>query len=263
MSESQDEKDKLCIVTWDEVNLMQHVQHDKSSDQIAGLEDWGYKRTYKFADHAIVFLLRNIRSGWILPVHYCFCQSLTRVADLKKCIKKVIEAVEATGFHIVASVCDQASTNKRAVDELIAESNKIRRKNNEPESESKSLCPLACIYVLCAFSFSGRTIKVGHCDIIPLYDPSHIIKGTRNNLLTKLLEMNIGSKGPRKFAYWSVVEKAFKIDQRSHGLHPKMKKLTEEHINPKKKKKVRVKHAVQVLSRSVASCIRDFTERGE
>lgn len=35
--------------------------------------------------------------------------------------------------------------------------------------------------------FLGDSLLIGNCDIIPLYDAPHLLKGIRNNLLTKYL----------------------------------------------------------------------------
>ncbi|KYN28191.1 hypothetical protein ALC57_02391 [Trachymyrmex cornetzi] len=43
---------------WDEVAIQPALYYDKRTDKIVGFEDWGHRRTRKFADHAIVFYLR-------------------------------------------------------------------------------------------------------------------------------------------------------------------------------------------------------------
>ncbi|XP_015122814.1 uncharacterized protein LOC107045168 [Diachasma alloeum] len=194
-----------------------------------------------------------------MPVFYGFCDSLMREAELRSCITQVVTAVEGAGSDILASICDQSSTNRAIIKKLVDESN--------------AQC-----------TNQRSTFLVGISQIIPIMDPSHIIKGTRNNLLTKYLEKdynaNRRSSQPnskkskigegtdmttvdreRKLVRWSVIEEAYKIDQMTNGFEPQMKKLTYKHIYGDSKRKMRVKYAVQVLSNTVAKCIESLAGR--
>lgn len=135
VGEKMDERDKYCLLLWDEMKLATHIQYDRKSDTLVGFEDWGYRRTHHIADHAIVLMIRSIRAGWTLPVYYGFCKSLTKTPDLKRCIKDITGVIEKSGFSIVATVCDQAAANRKTVNDLIRESNMKRRARNEPERE--------------------------------------------------------------------------------------------------------------------------------
>lgn len=46
------DKDKVCILMWDEVSIHPNVTYDIRRDIICGHEDWGNNRTNKVADHA-------------------------------------------------------------------------------------------------------------------------------------------------------------------------------------------------------------------
>ncbi|EFN86480.1 THAP domain-containing protein 9, partial [Harpegnathos saltator] len=56
-------KDRYCVLMWDEMALMPHIQYDSKYDVITGFEDWGMRRSNKFADHALVFMIRELYSG--------------------------------------------------------------------------------------------------------------------------------------------------------------------------------------------------------
>jgi len=94
---------------------------------------------------------------------------------------------------------------------------------------------------------------VDGAEIIPLYDCPHLIKGVRNNLLTKNLLMN--KKNITSVASWDIVKTAWQMDRSMNTIRPQLKKLTEEHIVENKIKKMRVKYATQVFSGTVANCI--------
>ncbi|XP_067203193.1 uncharacterized protein, partial [Linepithema humile] len=128
-------KDKVCILMWDEVSIQSSVTYDIRKDIICGLEDWGTNRTAKVADHALVFMLRGLNSGWKLPISYSFCSKQTNTAQLLRCIKKHIQDVNKAGFYIVSTVCDQGSSNVAAIKELLLRTNIKQRLENRTESK--------------------------------------------------------------------------------------------------------------------------------
>ena len=77
-----DPLDKVCILMWDEVSLKLNVQYCVEKDELVGLEDWGTNRTAKYADHALVFMLRGIKTGWKIPVQFLCCSNNPRATDL-------------------------------------------------------------------------------------------------------------------------------------------------------------------------------------
>jgi len=128
-------KEKVCILSWDEVAIQSHLTYDIQKDIICGLEDWGNHRTGKFADHALVFLLRGLNSGWKMPISYNFCSKQTNTAQLIRCIKEHISEIQKPGFQIVATVCDQGSSNVAAIKELLLRTAMKRNFKNRPESK--------------------------------------------------------------------------------------------------------------------------------
>lgn len=95
-------------------------------------------------------------------------------------------------------------------------------------------------------------------EVVPLFDPPHLIKGIRNNLLTKDLATNYETTDKR-IASWDVIKTAWIMDKKMNTIRPQLKKITKEHIIEDKIKKMRVKYATQVLSGTVASCIETLT----
>lgn len=114
-----DTREKICILMWDEVSLDCHLTYDPVADKIVGFEDWGNRRTSNYADHALVFMLRGLLTGWKIPINYCFCDSQTKTQQLISCIKETVRAVTAAGFTIVATVCDQGSSNVAAINKML------------------------------------------------------------------------------------------------------------------------------------------------
>lgn len=109
------EKEKVCILIWDEVSIQPQVTYDTRRDIICGFEDWGNNRTNKIADHALVFMLRGLHTDWKMPVSYNFCSKTTNAPQLIRCIKEHIYKIREAGLHIVATVCDQGSCNAAVI----------------------------------------------------------------------------------------------------------------------------------------------------
>ncbi|XP_036143485.1 uncharacterized protein LOC114254765 [Monomorium pharaonis] len=152
---------------WDEMALSSYVDYDAENDYIIGFEDWGTVsiRTYKFADHALVFMIKRLFGNWKLPLSYHFCASQTKHPRLTSCIKEVLQALILCGLIVDVTVCDQGSSNLLAVKTLKQLTRKDMIRSNRKYDEN--------------------IIEIGGQRFVHIYDPSHLCKGFRNNLLTK------------------------------------------------------------------------------
>lgn len=115
-----------CVLLWDEMSIQPAIYYNSKKDKIIGFEDWGMKRSRKFADHAIMFYMRCLASGNHMSIGYGFCQSTTPTLQLVRCIKKWLQMLIQCGFKPLATVCDQGSTNIAAIKSLIQEANHLR-----------------------------------------------------------------------------------------------------------------------------------------
>lgn len=72
---------------------------------------------------------------------------------------------------------------------------------------------------------------MGNTEIVPLYDPPHLIKGIRNNLLTKNLAINCKNNTiSEEIASWDIIKTAWLMDRKVNTIRPLLKKITAEHI---------------------------------
>lgn len=230
-AESMKTKEKLCILLFDEVSLKANVTYQERKDKMTGIIDNGHERLAEFADHAQVFMVRGLMHNYKQPIYYSFSKSATKGPELAKQIKEVVTAVQEAGLIVVATVCDQGTNNRQALKLLLNETRGVYlRKEKEPKS---------------------NVILINDQEIIPLYDPPHLLKGIRNNLLNKNLKYTT-KEGVTKTAKWSHIQLLYKENPGYKGIRL-MPKLTENHINPEKLNKMKVKFASQLFSRSVAS----------
>lgn len=222
--------ERLCIILFDEVSLKAQISYNEKKDKITGVVDNGQQRQPEFADHAQVFMVRGLIKNFKQAIYYTFSASATKGPELAKQIKNVITEVQQAGFIVVASVCDQGTNNRQAIRLLINETRGVYLRRGETPKEN--------------------IILINDKEIIPLYDPPHLLKGMRNNLVTKNLTFK--KDGVTKTAKWSHLLQLLKENPGYKGIRL-IPKLTEYHLNPEKLNKMKVKFASQVFSRTVAS----------
>jgi hypothetical protein len=232
--------DLYCSLIFDEMSLAPHLSHDKKKDAIRGFVNG--RATPTFADHATVFMLRGLHRKWKQPVSYFFVQASMTAAELCKNLKIVIRRVLEAGFKVVTTVCDQNATNVSAINMLKTESmNDFKRQGLE--------------YRSMGFFVEG-------CKVIPLYDPPHLLKGVRNNLLDSYAHFHW--KGKKSKASWEHIIQLYEMDAACTESEFKLlHKLTDTHVYSKKLKKMKVGVAAQVLSQRVASTMKFLASRGE
>ncbi|CAG9087072.1 unnamed protein product [Plutella xylostella] len=160
--------------------------------------------------------------------------------SLKEQIKEVIGEIQKTGLRVVATVCDQGATNRAAINSLLEDTRTTCIKEDK--------------------EWSGGYFQLGNSKIYPIYDPPHLLKGIRNNLLNKDLIFEIdGEKGVAK---WSHIEELYTRKPGFDDLRL-VPKLTAEHVKPKFIPKMRVKHCAQVFSRTTSVALGFLAECGK
>lgn len=97
---------------------------------------------------------------------------------------------------VVATVCDQSATNMSAINSLLNETNEVHKRAGV---ENKS---------------SGFEVN-GH-KIYPIFDPPHILKGIRNNLLNK--DLKFSQNGEIKIAKWQHLKILLEIYNGEDGI---------------------------------------------
>ncbi|CAH0406564.1 unnamed protein product [Chilo suppressalis] len=220
------DKKKWCSLIFDEMSLAPALNYDKKRDFILGYVDL-IERKRKFADHALVFLLRGAVYKWQQPICYYFCEGATSGIELKYIIKNIITAVVDCGLKPVSLICDQGSAFQSALKSLTEETKRDQiHANQEPDG----------------------TVKIRGLNLNVIYDPCHLIKGLRNNFITK----NISMDG--RTSKWTDIVDVYKTDC-SHAEVRLLHKLNDEHVIPEKIKKMKVKNCVKVLSSTMSAAL--------
>ncbi|CAH1372414.1 unnamed protein product [Tenebrio molitor] len=241
VNKMKNRREKCCILLFDEMAIKPNLQFNKYEDIVEGFADDGINRNCKVADHVAVWMLKSVTTSpsWKQPIAYTFSKGPESWPSIMNMYKNLVRECEAIGLHIVASVCDQGVTNSKAIKQLILETKEVALRKGEVERYD--------------------VIKIGKSIVIPLFDPPHLLKCIRNNLLTKNLKFVLD--GQERVAKWSHIEDAYFIDRSSGNLRA-MPKLTDLHVVPNKIKKMSVAKASQVFSTSVASIMSLMSRSG-
>lgn len=108
--------------------------------------------------------------------------------------------------------------------------------------------------------YEGYFIK--EHQLLNIYDPRHLLKSIRNNLMTK--NVTFTWCNDRHMAKWDYFVNTYKIDKPYEDLViQNLLKITETHVHHNKIKKMKVSLASQIFSHKVTSTMRLMYDMGK
>ncbi|KAJ8965193.1 hypothetical protein NQ317_008731 [Molorchus minor] len=201
------------------INLKKFVMnfcHQNCLHEIVGVEDNGTERTcFVPATSAAVFMLTGINSKWKQPIGYALSATSLKAVDVKNLLDQFIDKVTSIGLDVVALVTDMGS-------------NFIHLSNMLGVTSENSL------------------VYLGKKQILYYFDPCHLIKAARNNLMTATF------KWEEFTASWKDIEMYFAkrpTSIKSHGTQTDSDSFITHQLS---------KNEIQVLSNTVASAIETY-----
>ncbi|XP_016657074.1 uncharacterized protein LOC107882746 [Acyrthosiphon pisum] len=210
--------ERYCSILFDEMCLSSGLNYNSSVDIIEGLiVDSGTHRNQNFGDHVLVFMVRGIKKKFKQPISYTFCQGATNQYELVRQLKEVIGEIHKTGLTVVATICDQGRPNEDDFYEI-----EVRRENGNVE----------------------------RLPIVHLFDVPHLMKCTRNNLLTK--NLHFVTENTPKVAKWDHLVELYQADSKIEDCKM-LPRLTDCHVMPDKIPKMKVRYSTQVFSQRVSA----------
>lgn len=226
--------DRHCTIVFDEISLEPSLHYDKKNDKFDGIQDNGPDcRSPIMADKAMVFMARGIHKKWKQPLAFYFNKGGMKADMLAKILKDVIRAARSSGLKVIATVCDQGAPNRSAIDKLYEETTRLFGQKNEENR---------------LFGF-----LVDEEEVVPLFDPPHLLKCIRNLLFEH--NATFEKNGKVMTAKWDHIVRLVSLDNFEEDQDYKMlHKVNELHI--KNKKKMKVAYAAQIFSKRVASLLR-------
>ena len=212
---TMDARARLCVISFDEMSLKSNVFYQSNTDELLWLEDFGDgEKTNCLATSALVFLARGIVENWKQPLAYYLVNESCGSEKVQEKLKDIISKVQGIGLEVVAVVSDLGSNFQKL----------LREMEITPEKPW--------------FIFNGKKIFY-------LYDPPHIIKAIRNNLL------NYDFHFDGKIGSWRDIQQLYNIDSKNDIRC--CAKQTSKHLNPNGFQKMKVKFATQVFSHTVSA----------
>lgn len=236
-AEKRPPDDRYCMLLMDDVDIDRTILLNEAKDIVEGFVDDGSRRKCEIADHASVWMLKGVPKNssekpWKQAIAFSCCKSCMATPDIICTYKEIVRRVLSSGLQTIASVCDQGRTNESAMKYLIKETRAANLRNGE--------------------SNINDTIIIDNNEIVHLFDPPHLLKCMRNNLLTKNLKFVYDKK--IRTASWKYIVTAYEIDK-SHGVFKVLKNISKSHVYPVNIKKMRVKYCAQILSHTMASTL--------
>lgn len=218
------DKERLCVLSFDEMAIRPSIHYASRKDTIIGYQDdvsVTDNSQIKVATNALVFMVRGLSTKWKQILGYFLVHRSMPGKSLKTLVVSCISKLQKIGLKVVSTVCDQGSNNISLFNEL-------------------------------GLSVDQTSFEVNGEKIFFMFDPPHLLKSFRNNLMRYKLEFERPTFG-RVTADWKYVRDYYAIDAKND---PRVTpKLTEMHIKPVGRAKMKVKYAAQALSTSVAASI--------
>ena len=216
--------EKLVSISFDEMQVRPKLNYLPSEDTV-GVQDQGnVGRTSDPADHALVFMARGVTCRWKQPVGYFLSKGPTSATVMKELLEACIRKLRLAGFTVVSSVSDMGTPNQQ-------------------------------LYRLLGVSTENPKFEVDGEEVIALFDVPHLYKCLRNTLL----KQDVSAAG--KTASWNDI-RLFYNQEKTKQVRT-APRLTKDHIDPGPFKKMKVRYALQVFSRSVAAGLSLYTSFGK
>ena len=195
------------------MSLKQHHDFDKYSVKVIGIQFNG-----KPVNQILVLMVRGLSTKWKQPIAYFYSNNSMCSTNLARIVNNAMIHLHTTGLTVRCLVCDQSSSNIRAL-KFIGFS-LLKQQITHPTTEAK-------VYII--------------------FDLPHLTKNVRNNLI----KHDILSDG--KIISWKHMQELYNLDKvNAVRLVPK---LTDHHLGPGSQLAMRVKLATQIFSSQVATAL--------
>jgi len=113
-------------------------------------------------------------------VAYYLVHSGMSAPEIKKELKTVIRELQRSGLTFIATIYDHGSCNLADINMMIAETREKLIKED---------------YKDLANTLIGFFIDDSTFEIVPIFDPAHLLEGIRNNLLKHIWLASYGRRG--------------------------------------------------------------------
>ena len=217
--------DRCVVVSLDEIKLRPKLTYLRGEDYVVGFEDFGEMgRTTRVSNHALVLMVRGVTRKWKQPIGFFYSAGPAPADVMDDILKQGIRRLRKVGLNVIATVCDMGKPNQSLMRQLGVTVDKP------------------------SFLVDGE-------EVVAMYDVPHLFKCIRNALHKD--DVNVDGKT----ASWRHIRQFYQLDsKKTVRTAPKLRPI---HIQLGPFEKMKVKYAVQIMSRSVAGGIDLYCENGE
>jgi hypothetical protein len=111
MLSKQDDKSQYALLSFDGIKTRAEIQYNPRKDLIEGVCDDGIVRKNEFAKEICTFMLRGTFGSWRSYLGHTIYNNITGV-EAKSQLLRALDASDKSGAKVIATVCDQGSSNR-------------------------------------------------------------------------------------------------------------------------------------------------------
>ena len=109
---------RQCVLVFDEMTIKSGLNYDKKHDCIEGIEGFAqFGRGRSLASHALVFMVRGLKSRWKQAFGYFVSSGNVTLDKLKLLAHESIDRLSRVCFNFNA-ICDQGTSNQKLFRDL-------------------------------------------------------------------------------------------------------------------------------------------------
>lgn len=232
------EHERECCLTLDEMSIMSSVEYDNSSGRILGNATLpGHN---DIATHGLVFMMSGITTRWKQVVAYHYTGSSYDGATMKPIISDIIQLAADIGLHVLAVTSDMGSMNRA----MWRSFGIVCGKDCQTVNKIKHPCqPNRSLYFLADVPHVLKNLKAALVNGQVITIPNNLVS------IHNLQSAEVSVKPVQDLLEFQV--------NKDLKLAPK---LTQATLAPSHFDKMKVSHALNFFSNSVASALRYLVE---
>ena len=211
--------EKESVLMWDEMANRPGLEYNLKEDYVEGYhdlsDDFGGRKA-EMAKSVLVIMLSGLTHDWKQPLMYFPTNGSVSGTTLKDIILNVLEITDDIGFRVRHMVCDQGSTNQKAIASL-------------------------------GINKDRPFIELNNRKITFAFDGPHILKCLRNNLIKRNYIID------NVEVSWAPLIELRELERTK--VCKAAPKLTDRHLNPNNFEKMNVRLAAQIFSNSVYAAL--------
>ncbi|XP_072398886.1 uncharacterized protein [Diabrotica undecimpunctata] len=229
-----DSSEKYVGLIFDEMAIMPGLHFNERHGLIEGFEHMGENRDIFISDHILMFMVRGLKKSWKAPISYHFAsRGGAKTFQIKNLLIEIIQKLRSINLKPITVICDQ--NNSAVINSLIKDTKEIYMRNGQLNK------------------YRSGSFEIVDLRIYPIFDPPHLLKGIRNNLLKK--NLNFVKNGVKKSAKWEHIQWLYESDNGPIDGLRVLSHITDEHIYCNKIKKMKVKNAAQIFSQRFSATL--------